>query len=211
MNALIIVDLQNDFLPSGALPVPEGDTIVLLVNRLQPHFDLIVATQDWHPADHGSFAANHEGRTPGELIELQGLPQILWPVHCVQNTPGADFAPGLDRSHWDRIFRKGTDPAIDSYSGFYDNGQLQSTGLGDYLREKGVTDAYIVGLATDYCVKFTVLDALRLGFHAHLIEDACRGVDLQPGDVAAASEAMRVAGAAIVKSDQITSKVISTR
>ena len=203
MNALIIVDLQNDFLPSGALPVPEGDRIVPVVNRLQPRFDLIVATQDWHPANHGSFAANHEGRSPGEVIDLQGLPQILWPVHCVQDTPGADFAPGLDGSRWDCVFRKGTDPAIDSYSGFYDNGHRQSTGLGEYLREKGVTDVYVVGLATDYCVKFTVLDALQLGFRAHLIEDACRGVNLQTGDVAAAVEAMRKAGAQILSSEAV--------
>jgi nicotinamidase/pyrazinamidase len=203
MNTLIIVDLQNDFLPGGALPVPEGDRIVPVVNSLQLRFDLVVATQDWHPADHGSFAANHPGRSPGEVIDLQGLPQILWPIHCVQESSGADFAPGLDRSRWDRVFQKGTDPAIDSYSGFHDNGHRQSTGLGDYLREKKVTDVYVVGLATDYCVKFTVLDALQMGFRTHLIEDACRGVNLQPGDVSAAVEVMRAAGARIVDSKSI--------
>ena len=203
MNALILVDIQNDFLPGGALAVPEGDQIVPIVNRLQPRFDLIVATQDWHPAEHGSFAANHPNRTPGERIDLHGLPQILWPTHCVQETPGADFAPGLDRQRWARVFVKGTDPAIDSYSGFYDNGHRQATGLGDYLRGKGVTDVYVAGLATDYCVKFTVLDAVKLGFRAHLMEDACRGVNLQPGDAAAAIAEMRDAGAQVVHSRQI--------
>jgi nicotinamidase/pyrazinamidase len=203
MNALILVDIQNDFIPGGALPVPEGDQIVPLVNQLQPCFDLIVATQDWHPSDHGSFAANHPGRKPGELIDLNGLPQILWPVHCVQGTPGADFAPGLQRNQWDRVFVKGTDPEIDSYSGFFDNGQRQSTGLGDYLRQKGAQDVYVAGLATDYCVKFTVLDALKLGFKTHLIEDACRGVNLQSEDVRDAIKAMKAAGAEIITANQI--------
>jgi nicotinamidase/pyrazinamidase len=198
MNALILVDIQNDFVPGGALAVPDGDRIVPVVNRLQPRFDLVVATQDWHPADHGSFAANHAGRQPGQQIDLNGLPQILWPIHCVQDTNGADFVPGLDRGKWGRVFVKGTDPQIDSYSGFYDNGHRQATGLGDYLREKGVTDVYVAGLATDYCVKFTALDARQLGFNTHLIEDACRGVNLQPGDVDRAIEEMRAAGVNIV-------------
>lgn len=207
MNILILVDIQNDFVPGGALAVPQGDQIVPIVNRLQPHFDLVVATQDWHPADHGSFAANHAGRQPGDQIDLHGLPQILWPVHCVQGTPGADFVPGLDRERWDRVFVKGTDPKVDSYSGFYDNGHRQATGLGDYLHEKGVTDVYVAGLATDYCVKFTVLDALQLGFNVHLIEDACRGVNLEPGDVERAVQEMREAGAQITSSDDILRNV----
>ena len=128
MKALIIVDVQNDFCPGGALPVPEGDRVVEVINRIQPGFDLVVATQDWHPADHGSFAANHPGRRPGEQIELAGLPQILWPVHCVQDTPGAELHPGLDRSRIARVFHKGTDPSVDSYSGFFDNGRRASTG-----------------------------------------------------------------------------------
>jgi nicotinamidase/pyrazinamidase len=198
MNALILVDIQNDFLPGGALAVPEGDQIVPVVNRLQPHFDLIVATQDWHPPDHGSFAANHPCCQPGEMIELHGLQQILWPTHCVQHTLGADFASGLDRSGWDRVFAKGTDRTVDSYSGFFDNGHRQATGLGDYLRQKGVTEVYVVGLATDYCVKFTVLDALELGFKTNLIVDACRGVNLQPSDIQKAIDTMRAAGAEIV-------------
>jgi nicotinamidase/pyrazinamidase len=203
MNALILVDIQNDFVPGGALAVTEGDQIVPTVNRLQPRFSLVVATQDWHPADHGSFAANHPGRQPGEVIDLNGISQILWPVHCVEGTRGADFVAGLNRDQWNRVFAKGTDPQIDSYSGFFDNGHRQSTGLGEFLRERGVTDVYVAGLATDYCVKFTVLDALELGFKPHVIEDACRGVNLHPGDVQRAIDAMRAAGAAIVTSDEI--------
>jgi nicotinamidase/pyrazinamidase len=197
MNALILVDIQNDFVPGGVLAVPEGDRIVPIVNRLQDRFELIVATQDWHPADHGSFAANHIGKNPGDVIELNGLPQILWPVHCVQGSKGAEFAPGLHRERWDRVFVKGADAGVDSYSGFFDNGHRQATGLGDYLREKGVTDVYVAGLATDYCVKFTALDALELGFRTHLIEDACRGVNLHPGDVQKAIEEMKTAGVQI--------------
>lgn len=206
MNALILVDIQNDFVPGGALAVPEGDQIVPLVNQLQPRFDLVVATQDWHPAEHGSFAANHAGRTPGEVIELHGLPQILWPVHCVQGTKGAEFVATLDRQGWARVFTKGTDPRIDSYSGFFDNGQRQATGLGDYLRSQPVTDVYVVGLATDYCVKFTVLDALKLGFRVHLIVDTCRGVNLQPGDVDRAVAEMKAAGAEIVTAAEILNR-----
>lgn len=203
MNALILTDIQNDFIPGGALAVSEGDQIIPGLNTLQPHFDLVVATQDWHPPEHGSFVANHPGLAPGERIDLYGLPQVLWPVHCVQNTQGADFAPGLDQSRWDRIFMKGTDPTVDSYSGFYDNGHRKSTGLGEYLREKGVTDVYVAGLATDYCVKFTALDAVGLGFHTHFIEDASRGVNLNPGDVTRAIEEMRAAGVDITNTRQI--------
>lgn len=207
MNALILVDIQNDFVPGGALAVPQGDQIVPLVNRLQPHFDLVVATQDWHPADHGSFAANHPGKSPGEMIELHDLPQILWPVHCVQNTPGADFVPGLHRECWDQVFVKGTDRTVDSYSGFFDNGHRQATGLGTYLREQAVTDLYIVGLATDYCVKFTALDAIQLGFRTHLIEDACRGVNLQPDHVKNAVAEMRAAGIEILTTTDALARV----
>lgn len=203
MNALILVDIQNDFVPGGALPVPEGDAIVPLCNRLSRAFDLVVATQDWHPANHGSFAASHPGRSVGEVIDLNGLPQILWPVHCVQNAPGAAFVPGLDMSRVERVFQKGTDPAIDSYSGFFDNGHRKATGLGDYLQQRGVTDVYVCGLATDYCVKFTALDAQSLGFNTSLIQDASRGVNVRPGDVDVAVDEMRGAGVRIVQSWQI--------
>lgn len=194
MKTLIIVDVQNDFVAGGALAVPGGEELVPLINRLQSTFDLIVATQDWHPADHGSFAVNHPGKQPGETIVLDGLSQVLWPVHCVENTSGADFAPGLDRTHWARVFQKGTERAIDSYSGFFDNGHLRATGLGEYLRARGATDVCVVGLATDYCVKFTALDARTLGFHVTLLADACRGVELRAGDGERAVEEMRAAG-----------------
>ena len=183
MDALVLVDIQNDFVPGGALAVPEGDQIVPLVNHLQQCFELIVATQDWHPPTHGSFASNHVGRKPGEVIDLHGLPQILWPAHCVQNTPGAALVPSLDQNRLSKVFQKGTHPEIDSYSGFFDNGRRSATGLGEYLRERGVTNLYLLGVATDYCVKFTALDARALGFTTFLVEDASRGVDLKPGDV----------------------------
>ena len=206
MNALILVDIQNDFLPGGPLPVPEGDRILPLVNRLQPTFPLVVATQDWHPPRHGSFAAVYPGKKPGELGELAGLPQVLWPVHCVQRTRGAELAPGLNTTRVARVFQKGIDPEIDSYSGFFDNGHRRETGLGGYLRERGVTQVFIAGLATDYCVKFTALDALRLGFEVTVIEDACRGVNLRPGDAATALDEVRTAGGRVVQAAELFTK-----
>jgi nicotinamidase/pyrazinamidase len=194
VKALIITDIQNDFCPGGALAIREGDEIVPFINQLQPRFDLVVATQDWHPRGHGSFAANHPGKKIGEVIDLNGLPQILWPVHCVENTPGADFHPGLDRRRIARVFHKGADPGIDSYSAFFDNGHRKATGLGEYLEERGVDEVYLCGLAIDYCVKFTALDAVALGFKTCVIEDACRGVNLQPGDVERAVGEMRAKG-----------------
>ena len=196
-HALILVDLQNDFLPGGALAVPGGDDVIPVANRLMDVFELVAATQDWHPADHGSFAANHPGRQVFESIDLHGLPQTLWPVHCVENTGGALFAPMLDTRRITRVFRKGTRPEIDSYSGFHDNGRRYSTGLADWLRSHDVTRLTVCGLATDYCVKFTALDAVAEGFRVALHLPACRGVNLLPGDVAAAVEEMRAAGVVI--------------
>ncbi len=201
LKALILVDLQNDFLPAGALPVPDGDQAIPLANQIQQRFDLVVATQDWHPSNHASFAAIHPGKMPGDVIDLDGLQQTLWPVHCVQNTVGSAFAPGLDISRVRKIFRKGTDPGIDSYSGFFDNGHRKSTGLDFYLKQAGVTETFVLGLATDYCVKFTALDALELGFATYVLVDACRGVDLQTGDVAAALQDMATAGVQIITGD----------
>jgi nicotinamidase/pyrazinamidase len=197
MNALIIVDLQNDFLPGGALPVPHGDEVVPLANELQRRFELVVASQDWHPPDHGSFAANHPGKKLGDRIDLDGIEQILWPVHCVAHTRGADFVPSLDTAQIAQVFRKGTDPRIDSYSAFFDNGHRKATGLADYLKARGVTEIYVAGLALDYCVKFTVLDGCQLGFKMHLIEDASRGIALKPGDLKNARDEMENAGAII--------------
>lgn len=198
MKALVIVDVQKDFCPGGSLAVPEGDRVVQVINHVQPEFDMVVATQDWHPASHGSFAANHPGRRVGEQIELAGLPQILWPVHCVQGASGAELHPELNRSRISRIFQKGTDPEVDSYSGFFDNGHRHATGLGEYLNRHGVTDVYVCGLATDYCVKATALESVGLGFRSYLLKDACRGVELHPGDVQRAIEEMRMKGVIVV-------------
>lgn len=195
MKTLLLIDIQNDFMPGGALAVPGGDEIIPVVNELMPQFDLIVATQDWHPADHGSFAASHPGRSVFEQIDLDGLPQTLWPVHCVQNTGGALFAPELDTRQIERVFTKGMNPRIDSYSGFFDNGHRASTGMGEWLKTRGVTHLTVAGVATDYCVKFTVLDALAEGFEVSLLGWACRGVNLQAGDVEAARQEMLEAGA----------------
>ncbi|RMG68908.1 MAG: bifunctional nicotinamidase/pyrazinamidase [Bacteroidetes bacterium] len=203
MRALILVDIQNDFLPGGALAVQEGDQIIPVVNAIQPHFSLVVATQDWHPADHGSFAANHPGQVPGQMIDLHGLPQVLWPVHCVQGTAGAAFAAALDREKVVKVFPKGTDPEIDSYSGFFDNGHRKSTGLADYLRSQGVEEVYITGLATDYCVKYTALDAVGQGFRTYVVTDAVRAVNLQPEDGAAALAEMEKAGATLLTHTEV--------
>jgi nicotinamidase/pyrazinamidase len=203
MRALVLTDIQNDFLPGGALAVPDGDAVIPVANKLQDLFSLVVATQDWHPADHGSFAASHPGKKNFEQIELSGLPQTLWPVHCVQNTPGADFAPQLRRERIARVFQKGTERDIDSYSALFDNGHRRSTGLGEWLRTKGVDDTWLCGLTTDYCVKFTALDAAALGFKVYVVEDACRGVNLTPGDAARAIDEMRRAGVAVLKAAEV--------
>ncbi|MBI5774168.1 MAG: bifunctional nicotinamidase/pyrazinamidase [Verrucomicrobia bacterium] len=196
-RAFVIVDVQNDFVPGGALAVPEGDRVVPVINEAQKNFDLVVATQDWHPHNHGSFAANHFGRKPGEIIQLNGLTQILWPTHCVQGTKGAEFLAALDTSRVARVFQKGTAPEIDSYSGLFDNGHRKSTGLAEYLKSQGVTDVYVAGLATDYCVKFTALDCAKLGFKTHILTAGCRGVNLKPDDSRDAIEEMRRAGVSI--------------
>lgn len=198
MNALILVDMQMDFMPGGALAVPEGDLVVPLANRLMTHFELVVATQDWHPADHGSFASQHAGKQTGDVIDLEGLQQILWPDHCVQGTPGARLHPALDPSRLTRVFPKGMDPRIDSYSGFFDNGHRQATGLAAYLQQHDVRQVTIMGLATDYCVKFTAIDSIGIGFKTRLVADGCRGVDVTHGDVDRAIDEMRNAGVDIV-------------
>ena len=203
MKALILTDIQNDFLPGGALAVPEGDQVIPVANQLQAAFPLVVATQDWHPANHGSFAANHPGRKLYEQFELNGLPQTLWPVHCVQHTKGAELAGALDRERIVRVFTKGTDAGIDSYSALFDNGHRKSTGLGEWLKARGVTEVFVCGLTTDYCVKFTSLDAVQMGFKTHVIEDACRGVNLRPDDVKQAIEEMKRAGIRVWRSAEL--------
>ena len=203
MRALILVDLQYDFMPGGALAVPDGDAVVAVANRLIPHFDLVVASQDWHPANHGSFASQHAGKKPGDVIELDGLEQILWPDHCVQHSLGAKLHRDLNSAGIDRMFQKGTDLRIDSYSTFFDNAHRKDTGLAEYLKQEGATGIFLMGLATDYCVKFSALDARKLGFSTHVIEDGCRGIDLKPGDIARAFDAMRQAGVEIARSDEL--------
>jgi nicotinamidase/pyrazinamidase len=202
MRALILVDLQNDFMPGGALAVPNGDQTVPVANELAGKFDIVVATQDWHPADHSSFITQHPGRKIGDLVEVEGLQQVVWPVHCVRDTPGAEFHADLDVSGAE-VFHKGTDANIDSYSGFFDNGHKKATGLGVWLLGKTVDTVYILGLATDYCVKFTALDAVGEGFETYLVEDGCRGVELNPGDVAAAIDEMKAAGVEVIQSSEV--------
>ena len=198
MKTLLIIDLQNDFLPGGSLPVADGDHIVPLVNELvHAPFDLIVASKDWHPLNHGSFAKTHN-KEPGDHILLNGIDQLLWPMHCVQGSIGSEFAPGWDTTRIDEVFYKGIDPHIDSYSAFFDNKSLKSTGLDAYLKEKGAKEIYIVGLATDYCVKYSVLDALQLGFEPYIVVDACRGVNIHPQDSEKAFRAMIAAGAKLI-------------
>jgi nicotinamidase/pyrazinamidase len=199
-NALIVVDIQNDFLPGGALAVPEGDAVISPTNALMRQYDLVVATQDWHPANHGSFASNHHGRAPGELVELDGIEQILWPEHCVQGSPGAGFAAKLETGQLDAVFRKGCDPLVDSYSGFSDNQGRNDSGLASWLEARSIREVGIVGLALDYCVKFTALDAAALGLDVHLHLLACRAVNLDPLDGGRAVAEMRAAGVHVVES-----------
>ena len=176
MRALLLIDIQNDFLPGGQLAVPAGDEIIPLVNALQPQFDLVAATQDWHPAGHQSFASSHTGRAQFDQIDLHGLPQVLWPDHCTQASYGAALAPILQTERIEVIFRKGMNPEIDSYSAFFDNGHRKSTGLADYLRGRGVTEVVLAGLAADYCVYYSALDALAAGFATTVVTNATRAI-----------------------------------
>lgn len=202
-QALLLVDVQNDFSPSGALPVRDGDKIVPVINRLIPYFEHIIATKDWHPAGHSSFASSNK-QTVGEEIILDGIPQIMWPDHCVQQTKGAEFIPGLNTEAITHVIYKGTNPHIDSYSGFFDNQRLQATGLADYLTSQGIEELVIVGLATDYCVKFTAIDSVSLGFKTSVVQDACRGVEMTEGDVESAWKQMKQAGCKLIQSTEIT-------
>ena len=197
MNALILVDIQNDFTPNkpgGALAVPHGNQVIEIANQLMTDFDLVIATQDWHPPHHQSFASQHPKHKVGDMIDLDGLPQILWPDHCIQNTIGAAFCDQLNHNGIHHVIQKGTDANIDSYSGFFDNGHRKATGLADLLHDHDVKEVFIMGLATDYCVKFTALDAVELGFKTHLILNGCRGVELQAGDCERAIQEMKKAG-----------------
>ena len=182
--ALLLIDLQNDFCPGGSLAIEKADEVITIANQLMPHFKTVIATQDWHPKNHASFIS-------------------LWPVHCVQNTRGAELHPNLNTSLITKIFKKGTDQAIDSYSAFYDNAHLKSTGLTDWLHKKNITDLYVMGLATDYCVKFSCLDAIDDGFRVSLIVDGCRGVGTEKHGIEKALQAMQDSGVRLVYSDVI--------
>jgi nicotinamidase/pyrazinamidase len=203
VNALIIVDLQNDFLPGGALAVSHGDEVIPIADELQQRFELVLATKDWHPPDHGSFASNHPNKKPGDRIILDGIEQILWPVHCVQNTHGAEFAAGFDTRRIAHVFHKGTERNIDSYSTFFDNAHRRHTGLAHYLEKRSIKNIYLMGLALDYCVKYSVLDARQLGLNTHVIVDGCRGIELENGDIDRALDEMKQTGATILKSGDL--------
>jgi len=200
---LVVVDVQNDFCPGGSLEVKGGDSIVPIINRLMPMFPLVVATQDWHPADHVSFASNHSGGKPFDTIQVRGISQVLWPDHCMQGTRGADFHPSLENIHFRLILRKGTKPTLDSYSAFYENDKKTLTGLSSYLKGMGVQDVYLCGLATDVCVYHSAMDSVRLGFHTFLIQDAARGVDVPEGSLSRAIQDMKSSGVHVIESAEV--------
>jgi nicotinamidase/pyrazinamidase len=201
-DALLVVDVQNDFCPGGALAVPEGDRIVPLVNRLAQRFAHVILTQDWHPRGHGSFASSHAGKKPYDMITMNYGPQVLWPDHCVQGTAGAAFHAGIDIPHAELILRKGYRRAIDSYSAFYENDHTTPTGLGGYLRERGFTHVVLAGLAFDFCVRYSAEDACREGFAVTVVEDACRGIDIN-GSMAETHQSFAGGGVTVVRSDPI--------
>lgn len=204
MKTLVIVDVQNDFMPGGSLPVAGANGIIPVINQLQNHFDLIIATQDWHPQNHSSFASNHMGKNPFEKSLIGGMEETLWPDHCVQGTPGAEFTSGMETNKIAVIFRKGMNPEVDSYSGFYDNHRRVSTGLSGYLKEKGINKVYFCGLAADICVYFTIKDALKEGFSARLIEDASHPLNV--AEYEKLKKELVVKGVKIVNSKDIIGK-----
>lgn len=203
MRALLLVDIQNDFLPGGALGVPDGDSVVSIANHLMERFNTVVASQDWHPPDHRSFVTEHPGHLVGESIRVNGHSQILWPSHCVQQSQGADFSKDLHTDQITHIVAKGTDREIDSYSAFFDNGHLKQTGLHGYLQSQGVEALTVLGLATDYCVKYSVLDALDFGYEVTVVLDGIRAVNLREGDGTRALEEMSAAGAMLATSAEL--------
>ncbi len=205
-RVLIVVDVQNDFCPGGALAVPDGDAVVPVINALARRFDNVVLTQDWHPGRHISFASSHPGKAPFDVIDLPYGPQVLWPDHCIQATRGAAFHASLDLPQAQVIVRKGFRASVDSYSGFMEADRVTPTGLGAYVQERGLTEAFVVGLATDFCVAWTAMDARRLGLAVTVVEDACRGIDaptVPGGTLAKAWADMAAAGVARISSSQV--------
>lgn len=201
-RALILVDLQNDFCAGGNLEVPQGDEVIAIANQLQPLFDCVIATKDFHPANHTSFASNHSAKV-GDVVQLGQINQVLWPDHCVQGTRGAEFHPALETHRIHKIIYKGTDKNIDSYSAFFDNAHLRQTELQDFLHKENIKEIYIMGLATDYCVKFSCFDATQLGFKTFVIQDGCRGVELKAGDIQNAFKEMQTKGAQLITSNEL--------
>jgi len=201
-TALLVIDVQNDFIPGGQLAVPEGDLIVPLINRLAEQFKQVVIAQDWHPAGHASFASSHPGRQPYEVIQLPYGEQTLWPDHCIQGSRGADFHSGLELPHAQLIIRKGCNPDIDSYSAFLEADRVTTTGLAGYLKERGIDTVYMVGLALDFCVMFSALDARAAGFNTFVVLDGCRAIDLN-GSLASAIERMQKAGVGLIQSTEL--------
>jgi nicotinamidase/pyrazinamidase len=201
-SALLVIDVQNDFTPGGQLAVPEGHLIVPLINRLARQFTQVVVAQDWHPTGHASFASSHPGHQPYDVIQLPYGEQTLWPDHCVQSTPGAEFHRELDLPHAQLIIRKGCNPDIDSYSAFLEADRRTTTGLSGYLKERGIDTVYMVGLALDFCVMFSALDARAAGFNTYVVLDACRAIDLN-GSLAAAIERMQSAGVGLIQSTEL--------
>jgi nicotinamidase/pyrazinamidase len=196
MHALLVIDVQNDFCPAGALAVSGGQEIVAGINALMARFDAVVLTQDWHPAGHSSFASSHQDRAPYDMTEMPYGPQVLWPDHCIQGTQGAAFHPVLETDRADLIIRKGYNPAIDSYSAFFENDHKTPTGLEGYLRTRGITEVTLVGLALDFCVNYSAVDAAQLGFKVHVLSELCRAIDLS-GSLAEAEKAMQGAGVSL--------------
>jgi nicotinamidase/pyrazinamidase len=206
-DVLLVVDVQNDFCPGGRLAVPDGDAVVAPINRLMARFRHVVLTQDWHPPGHGSFASAHPGAAPYDTISMPYGPQVLWPDHCVQGSPGAAFHPGLDLTPAGLILRKGTDPRIDSYSAFAENDRTTATGLAGYLRERGVGRVFLAGLAFDFCVLWSAEDARRLGFEAVVVADACRALDVE-GSEADARRRLQALGAPLVTAAEIAPDLV---
>jgi nicotinamidase/pyrazinamidase len=201
-DVFLVVDVQNDFCPGGNLAVPDGDAVVPVINRLAGAFEHVVLTQDWHPAGHTSFASSHGGKAPFEVIEMPYGPQVLWPDHCVQGSEGAEFHPDLDVRKAELVIRKGYRSAIDSYSAFYENDHTTPTGLAGYLRERGFTRIFAVGLALDFCVRYSAEDAVACGFHTVLIDDACRAIDTE-GSLEAARASFAEKGVTVIESGRI--------
>lgn len=208
-TALIMIDLQKDFCFGGSLAVPDADSIIPLVNQIQKHFSRVLASKDWHPGHHSCFASSHPGHVAGEVMMVNNLVQTLWPEHCLQESVGAEFHDDLETGRIEKIIYKGTDQQVHSYSAFYDDARIRQTELEAYLHEHHIKDLYILGLATDFCVRFSALDALQAGFNVYVIRDACRGIDFKPGDSELAFEEMRAAGAHIITSSEINHESIS--